>query len=304
MKCLINGTGIEEGLYPLTSEMPAGLLSVRKNGRAGKDTILDRVIGEMEADGQTGEYLVVTCEKYAEAYEVWKEGHALKDKICLARAGENMESAALIQEFVQDKEDWLVLPHNAAFSIQYMIEAWRERMFDTGCAVYCGNEADSYPLPIFFLKEGIYPENMGKLFLYRPEKLIKSLPEYERLTAEAGGPGRYREFSVQAYTQERYGKYFISNIHMENTILMGGEAFAYIRIHNGSDAALVPEHVRVGYHLWLEQTYENSFQIDKIPVTQKEPAALPVEIRPGSRGNFRCGWKGLLFTENIIYSLI
>lgn len=282
MKCLINGTGIEEGLFPMTCEMPAGLLSVKKNGKAGENTILDHLIEELEADGQTGTYLVVSCEKYAGAYEAWREKHARKEKICLVCAGENMDASALIQEFVRDKEDWLVLPHNAAFSVQYMVETWRNQTPAASCAVYCGNETESYPLPVFLLKEGEYSESMSKLFLYRPEKMIKSLPEYERLVVEAGGPRWYREFSIQAYTQERYGKYFISNIHMENTILIGGETLAYIRVHNGSDTALTPEHVRVGYHLWLEQTYEDSFQVDKIPVAQKEPIALPVEIGSGA----------------------
>lgn len=281
MKCLINGTGMEEGLFPLTCEMPVGLLSVEKNGKTGENTILDRLIEELETDGQTETYLIVSCEKYEGAYKAWRERHALKEKICLVCAGENMDASALIQEFVRDKEDWLVLPHNVAFSVQYMVETWRNQTPEASCAIYCGNETESYPLPVFLLKEGEHSESMSKLFLYRQEKLIKSLPEYERLLAEFGGSRWYREFSIQAYTQERYGKYFVSGIHMENTILIGGEAFAYIRIHNESDVALTPEHVRVGYHLWLEQTYEDSFQVDKIPVAQKKPVALPVEIRSG-----------------------
>lgn len=282
MKCLINGTGIEEGLYPLTCETPAGLLSAAKNGRVGESTILDRFIEEMEVTGEAEGYLIVSCEKYAGAYEVWIEKQPLKDKICLVISGENREQISLAEEFIRDQEsDWLVLPHNAAFSFQYMVEKWREQETAESCVLCCGNEAGSYELPVFFLSKGQVSEKMGKLLVYWPEKLIKSLPEYERMVAEEGRAGRFREFSVQAYTQERYGSYFISNIHMENTIPGESAAFAYIQVHNKSGESLVPERTRIGYRLWLEQTYENSFQVDKIPMPQKEPVPLPVEIKAG-----------------------
>ena len=281
MKCLINGTGIEEGLYPLTCEMPAGLLTVEKNGKMGERTILDRFIEEMEADGQTESYLVVSCEKYAKAYEMWREGQPFIDKIRIVVSEENRDHASLIKEFIRDQEtDWLVIPHNAAFSMQYALEEWRNQTAADSCVLCCGNEAGSYELPVLFLKKGQFPEEK-KLFLYRPEKLIKSLPEYEWLVAGTGGPVRYREFSVQMYTQERYGDYYISNIHMENTIPGERTALAYIQLHNRSSICLTPERTRVGYRLWLEQTYENSFQVDKIPVPQTEPVPLPVEIPAG-----------------------
>lgn len=282
MKCLINGTGIEEGLYPLTCEMPAGLLSVEKNGKMGEKTILDRFIEEMEENEQIEGYLVVSCEKYAGAYEAWRERQPLKDKIQIAFSGENKDHASLVKEFIQEQEaDWLVMPHNAAFSMSYIIEKWRNQAEIESCVLCCGNETNSYELPVLFLNKGQLSGEMKKLFFYRPEKLIKSLPEYERLVVETGGPVRYREFSVQAYTQERYGDYYISSIRMENTIPGEGTAFAYIQLHNGSNVCLTPERARVGYHLWLEQTYENSFQLDKIPMPQTEPLPLPVEIPPG-----------------------
>ncbi len=286
MNCLINGTGIEEGLYPLTCERPAGLLSAGKSGQTGEKTILDSWIDEMEEKEQIGVYLVVSCEKYASAYETWRQEHVLKEKIRLELSEENTDSPALIRRFIQNQEDWLVLPHNAAFSIQYIVEAWREQAEQESCCIYCGNEVYNYVLPIYVLKEGQYAETMKKLFLYRPEKLIKSMPEYERMIAEAGSPKRYREFSIQAYTQERYGKYYISGIRMETTIHIGGRTLAYIRVHNGGDACLGPERVRIGYRTWLEQTYEDSFQVDKIPMPQKDPVPIPIEIKAGESQEF------------------
>ena len=282
MKCLINGTGIEEGLYPLTCEMPAGLLTVEKNSKMGERTILDRFIEEMEEDGQTEEYLVVSCEKYVGAYEAWREKQLLKDKIQVVLSGENRKHADLIKEFIQNQEDdWLVMPHNAAFSMLNVVEEWRNQAAEDSCVLCCGNEASSYELPVLFLKKGQFSEEMRKLFFYRPEKLTKSLPEYERLVAGAGEPTQYREFSLQAYTQERYGDYYISNFHMENTIPGEKAAFAYFQLHNGSSVSLTPERARIQYHLWLEQTYEDSFQVDKIPMPQTEPVPLPVEIKAG-----------------------
>lgn len=282
MKYLINGTGTEEGLYPLTCEMPAGLLSVEKNGGPGKKTILDCFIEDMEENEQTEGYLVVSCEQYVGAYKAWREKQLFKDKIQVVLSEENRDHASLIKEFIQDQEaDWLVVPHNAAFSMQYIIEEWRHQEAVESCVVCCGNEVSSYELPIFLLKKGQFREEMKKLFIYRPEKLIKSLPEYERLLDEMGVPLQHREFSIQVYTQERYGDYYISNIHMENTILCEGVALAYIRLHNGSSNCLTPEHARIGYHLWLEQTYEDSFQVDKILMPQTEPIPLPVEIQAG-----------------------
>lgn len=282
MKCLINGTGIEEGLYPLTCEMPAGLLTMEKNGKMGERTILDRFIEEMEEDGQIEEYLVVSCEKYSKAYKEWREKQPFMDKICIAVSGENSNHAALIMDFIQEKEaDWLVMPHNVAFSMLNVIEEWRNQAAVDSCVLCCGNEASSYELPVLFLKKGHFPEEMSKLFFYRPEKLIKSLPEYERLVAGAGEPTRYREFSVQVYTQERYGDYYITNFHMENTIPGEKAAFAYFQLHNGSSTCLTSERARIRYRLWLEQTYEDSFQVDKIPMPQAEPIPLPMEIKAG-----------------------
>lgn len=281
MKCLINGTGIEEGLYPLTCEMPAGLLSVEKNGKAGEKTILDRFIEEMEESGEAEEYLIVSCEKYAGAYEAWREKQPLKDKIRLAVSEENREQVSLAGEFIRGQEsDWLVLPHNAAFSFRYMVEKWGRIGKPESCALCCGNDVYNYELPVLFLNRGELPDKMEKLFVYWPEKLIKSLPEYEQMVEE-GSFRHSREFSVQAYTQERYGSYFISNIHMENTISGESKAFAYITVHNESNDSLTPERTRIGYRIWLEQTYEDSFQVDKIPMPRKEPVPLLAEIGPG-----------------------
>lgn len=287
MKCLINGTGIEEGLYPLTCEMPTGLLSLEKGGKTGKKTILDDLMAEVEECGPAEGYLIATCEKYEKAYDKWREQHPLKEKIRLVLSEENMDEIGLIKAWIKEEEtgfDWLVVPHNGAFHLKYALEEWKNRNTDTSCVLCCGNEINHYELPVFFLKNGRLPQNMqtiGKVFARRPEKLLKTLPEYERLVAKTGEPQIYPEFSIQAYTQERYGSYYISNIRMENTISGGGETFAYIRVHNGSESELTPESTRIGYRLWLEQTYENSFQVDKIPMPPQDPAPLPVAIKAG-----------------------
>lgn len=287
MKCLINGTGIEEGMYPLTCEIPAGLFSLKKGGKAGENTILDRLIQELEASGEVEGYLLATCERYEKAYESWLEKHSVKEKIKLVIFPENTEEKTLIKACLgaeEQQSDWLVLPHNGAFYVNHILEQWKSREKEESCVVCCGNENTGYELPVFLLKSGKLPEDsqsMGKVYTRRPEKLITNLPDYEYLVACAGGPRIYPEFSIQAYTQERYGNYYISNIHMENTIPGKSSTFAYIRLHNGSEKDLTPGNARIGYRLWLEQTYENSFQVDKIPMAEKEPVALPERIKAG-----------------------
>lgn len=286
MKCLINGTGIEEGMYPLTCEIPAGLLSLKKGGKAGENTILDRLLQELETFGEVEEYVLAICERYEKAYKSWMEQHLLKEKMNLVVFPENTEEKALIKLCLGEEQpsDWLVLPHNAAFYVNHVLEDWKNRDAAISCVLCCGNEKKSYELPVFLLKKGKFSvdsQSMGKIYTHRPEKLTKTLRDYEQLVVGNGGPRIYPEFSIQAYTQERYGNYYISNIHMENTIPGKGATFAYIRLHNGSEMDLTPENTRIGYHLWLEQTYEDSFQVDKIPVDGKEPVVLPWMIKAG-----------------------
>ncbi len=75
MKCLIKANTVYENMYPLTKEIPAGLLSV------GGRPIVDWLLEDLEGSGKITEYLVVVCEQYRTGVLKWKEEHLLKDKI-------------------------------------------------------------------------------------------------------------------------------------------------------------------------------------------------------------------------------
>ncbi len=82
MKCLIKANTIYENMYPLTKDVPAGLLSI------GGRPVVDYLLEDLESSGKITEFFVVVCEEYRTKVLKWKEGHGLKDKIKVLSEGE------------------------------------------------------------------------------------------------------------------------------------------------------------------------------------------------------------------------
>lgn len=291
MKCLILANKVNNELFPLTKEVPTGLLDLK-----GKPSI-EWMLDELEAAGDL-EYLVATCAVYEQSVLNWKNSQSYGEKITILTVSAEAEEEEIIATLLKEKEvetDMLVIPDDLVLnlSLKKMVERWRSA--EEPVIFGRGNEGDFAELPIHFYSKELLNtgEPLSNRAGWKREYLedyctrITCLSLYEDLQEGPIGTRNHDKFEIQTFTQERYGDIFISWISMDRNIPCRQQGQAEIMIHNQSQKALSPENTRLSYKLWLEEPHTDSYEVDKIPVQIDDIYPLPLTILPGEEAKVK-----------------
>ena len=81
MKCVLLAAGYATRLYPLTENRPKSLLPV------GDGTILDFIVGKVEAVGRITEILIVSNHRFFSQFAEWRDGYSGRLRITLLDDG-------------------------------------------------------------------------------------------------------------------------------------------------------------------------------------------------------------------------
>lgn len=282
MKCLILANKVNSGLFPLTKELPAGLLPLK-----GK-TALEWTIEDLETIGDM-KYLMVSCDAYEQAVNHWKEQKEYGKKISVITMQEEAQEDIPENLLQGETEDILVIPSNVLFefSLSEIVKYCRDER-KTAVLVH-GNEEDYEELPVRFYTADALKNGISGAECRQPEKIfvegfcrqLDSHGTYEDLESGRGGIFLHNKFNVQAFTQERYGEIYISGISMDKQVFCKKKTQAELVIGNNGSNRLNGENTRISYRLWLEQPRIDSYIVDKIPVETDEVFSLPCTIEPG-----------------------
>ncbi len=291
MKCVIMATKIAEHMYPLTKEVPVGLLDL--NGKPALEWILD----ETEAAGDL-EYLVATCAVYEPAVLKWKNNLPYGEKITVItvpeKAGEE-EIVVTVYKEKELKEDVMVIPGDTVLylSLEDMIAAWRES--EEPVIFGRGNKRNFEELPIHFYTEELFStgesftdrEDWKRVYMEGYCDSIRDLAKYEDLQNTVIGEAEHNKFGIQTYTQERYGDIFISRISMDRNIGCKKQGQAELLLHNKSQKILNPDNTKLTYSLWIEEPIPGTYDVQRISMNVDDVIPLPATINPGEEARIK-----------------
>lgn len=278
MKCLILANKVNKELFPLTKEVPAGLLPLK-----GKP-VVEWMIEDLETIGDI-EYLMVSCNAYDRKIKDWKQRKSYGEKISVRMVSEEAceEEILKMLEGELGKETLLVLPSDYMFefSLAELVKEFRES--EKPLRFVHGNEQSYEELPVHFYNgdEMEQRAQWNRIFVEDFCYLIDSLPKYEDLEAGRVGARVHDKFEIQAYTQERYGDIYISRITMDKRVLCKRKVQAELVIANRGQKVLNSSNSRLTYSLWLEEPRVDSYVVDRIPIETDEIFPLPCTLEPG-----------------------
>lgn len=97
MKCIFLAAGYATRLYPLTENFPKPLLTI------GSETIVDRLIADLEESKAVNEYICVTNHRFAHIFEDW--------------AGHRSENITILDDGTQTNEERLGAVRDILFAV-------------------------------------------------------------------------------------------------------------------------------------------------------------------------------------------
>ena len=147
MKTIVIAAGYATRLYPLTENFPKPLLEI------GKNTILDRMLDDIDTIPEIDEHIVVTNHKFAGIFEEWADKRKGGKPIRILDDGTSTNETRLgavrdlilaIETFGIDEDILVVAADNILdFSFRGFVEAFRR----TGTSmIMCHHEPELYKL--------------------------------------------------------------------------------------------------------------------------------------------------------------
>lgn len=283
MKCLILANKVNNELFPLTKEVPTGLLPMK-----GKP-IVEWILEELEAVGDV-QYLMATCDVYESEIQKWKQEKSYGEKISLLKVSKDAQEEEILECLCKEgtESDVLVIPSDTIFdfSLKEVVKAFQDS--DSPLIFVHGNEMCYEELPVhFYTKELLNTgeplgdrKNWERVYIEDYYYPIDSLTQYEDLEDGKFGHRIHDKFEVKAFTQERYGDVFVSEISMDRKASCKQMVQAEIVICNRSQKVMDGENTRITYKLWLEEPRPGSYIMDRIPIQTEDVYLLPCKINP------------------------
>lgn len=287
MKCFLLATSKNEECYPLTREVPAGLLDMK-----GKPC-LEWVLEELCAMGENVSCEIFAHPDYEKTIKNWAEQQSIVSDIRITVASDN---ANLWENVEKESDDVFVFPADFIpnFSIANEIEALRKQPAGKYELGY-GKDKQFENFGVYWIpketlvkcrEEGIHlekeeaePFSCGALCAF-----VKDLETYDALQQMTHWKNcNLRTFDIQAFTQQKWGNIFISHISMKTVIIKGEWTYADVTIENHSEKPLTPENTKIRYRALREEAEAYSYKIEKIPVAVPEPVELTECIQPGEK---------------------